>query len=327
MTIDTASLLEIANTINKQTLESFIFGLVNDKKTIAANNQVNFISQQTGSTTFPTVENLEAAFRKHRSYRNLKVSFQKSSTQKWDDGWLEHLPKLYALSFVNKAHALYLENIKRDENKLKKYKHCEALGKDNVTDTPDENDSLYLNDTIRQLYTNLMYGGVGNCEPMADLAMLFAIHMEGFSESVHRIRFLKTNSLDELNCIALGSFPNPGCVIVSPWSSEENQVFIWNGDLANTEKVQGYKAYETIITIESESQFRKEVGDFLKEKKVNFPNWHNAENIANIHRLASEFVAKFTELFQPVKKKPGFFSGATQPQNQIAGAPRQQRTS
>lgn len=103
--------------------------------------------------------------------------------------------------------------------------------------------SNFIEQTIYDVKNGPVYYAFGNCGLMADIAMLEAIARR-VPYTITYIRFINDNNkIEELNAVALGDWPNKGCVVISPWQGENGISFIWQGSIESTPEIANYSYY------------------------------------------------------------------------------------
>lgn len=115
----------------------------------------------------------------------------------------------------------------------------------------------------------------GGCEPMADIAFLEALNKE-FPCGIHYIRFSNQNDskVEEINAVVLGEWPNPGCLVVSPWEEDFGTSYIWNGSCKETPRLYGQNLTDGKVLFSVSSPAEKA---FVKSllKTWNYEDWLN----------------------------------------------------
>lgn len=160
----------------------------------------------------------------------------------------DSIAAFFALGHLQKAQADYLKEKEMDQREKVKYKLYKALSKNGVPDDDQKMREIYQEYTLRESELTTAYG-VGNCEPMADFALLNTIETMQDNYEINYIRFPKTEEYDEMNTIALGDWPNKGCIIISPWLGESGEFFTWQGNVETTKEVSHYPSVKVIFTI------------------------------------------------------------------------------
>ena len=96
---------------------------------------------------------------------------------------------------------------------------------------------MYFNRTFFDIKAAPLHG-VAACEIMAEFALFETIRMSKKLDcEIHYIRFLGLpQRCETMNFIALGNWPDKGCLLISPWLGEKGDTVIWQGSLKATGK-------------------------------------------------------------------------------------------
>jgi hypothetical protein len=123
--------------------------------------------------------------------------------------------------------------------------------------------------------------GTGNCALMTDCAFLTALSL-GIEAPLTYIRFVSESNkkIDVVNAIALGPWPEPGCLVISPWQ-KEGICYPWQGEISETPEIMSlskeYDNVKIILQIDPASPQGKRWKTAL-DKQQDFNNWHTLES-------------------------------------------------
>lgn len=174
----------------------------------------------------------------------------------------------------------------------------------------DDDKALFLKKTFRDVKNSAFFRGIGNCGVMADVAFTAAIADESdFAVTYLRFTCGSAQNVDVVNCIALGNWPEPGCIIIAPWSN--NAVFSW-------------KKFEQTPQIEDTSApkhdnakviCRLSVAEKQTARKtllaLGYNSWLTSEtrqaNLQRAQQLTGQFMA-MTQSFIPATEQKATFS-------------------
>jgi hypothetical protein len=271
-----STLQELAETILKDTATAFHFGSVNREPMLSTNKQFSFINQElerlltqssTGDYIFfrkQNIKKISLPYKKLKeihmqyskthnftlgmqllatchTYATLKAKFKTQYKSEWQDDWLNHLAPLFALDHLQKTQTTRQVNL--DKKKKERFKYFKNISNEGIPDDARLH-QFYFEYLVPEIFLTTGFG-VGNCEPMADFALLNAIEKsKDLACTINYIRFSSYQDCEELNTIALGNWPDKGCLIVCPWLGE---IYPWEGDLKSTLAVSHYPSYKNII--------------------------------------------------------------------------------
>lgn len=160
-------------------------------------------------------------------YKKIKEAYKKLENKDWRDDWLNDSPQIFAESALEKR---YLQEAAGDPKRAIQMTLYHRLCKNSIPNSGSAR-ALYFKETIRQLETIAQFGGIGNCEPMAEYCLMMAIEKNkslNLNCAVHYIRFPECENYEELNVLVLGEWPNKGCQIICPWLGSITE---WQGSL------------------------------------------------------------------------------------------------
>jgi hypothetical protein len=177
-----------------------------------------------------------------------------------------------------------------------------------------------------EIYLNaikcLVYG-FGNCELLSYLALIELIRIGGSdicSLPLQCVHFQPLNTqgekLEELNFVAIGQWPNKGCLIICPWLPEENSIFYWQGSLEQTPQL--LNSDSSIDTASSHIKITFRTSNYTINNMQNIIKKHHEsflelrkENILTIRRNFCDYLENFigiedeTYLFNLKQMTPG----------------------
>jgi|GEM_PF-5542926 len=138
--------------------------------------------------------------------------------------------------------------------------------------------------------------GFGNCEHMADLAFFEAV-MQNFNCGIHYIRFDHATNpfLEELNVLVLGNWPQPGCLIISPWEGDQGKSYEWQGDCRATKSLanQNYNRARSLFSISVEDPYQEKYFIRSMLNKANYSSWlHDKTRVSKFTLIRNSFLAQ-----------------------------------
>ena len=149
----------------------------------------------------------------------------------WIDNWLDDSKLVFATA--------YLEQYRKDNGGyISSKQHAKKCDKLRIEGVPDkEMIAMYFNRTFFDIKAAPLHG-VAACEIMAEFALFETIRMSKKLDcEIHYIRFLGLpQRCETMNFIALGNWPDKGCLLISPWLGEKGDTVIWQGSLKATGK-------------------------------------------------------------------------------------------
>lgn len=93
----------------------------------------------------------------------------------------------------------------------------------------------FYNDTYYNGVKAMIFG-LGACELRAD-ALFNELLRTGTMEELSLIEFKPSSHqgpLEQLFCVVVGTWPQPGCSIIAPWLPSKERIFSWQGNLSQT---------------------------------------------------------------------------------------------
>jgi hypothetical protein len=158
----------------------------------------------------------------------------------------------------------------------------------------------FLTKTISDVKATAYLHGFGNCALMADTAFIQAIYLD-HNEKITYLRFIREDGkADVLNCIVLGNWPEPNCIIISPWLAE-NQVISWQGSIEATPEIKGinekYDSWKTlcVITPQEKAEAKKKV------QQSGYKYWNEEirnNNLAKVKSYADLFLENINQVVE-----------------------------
>lgn len=322
------SLEELAKKILVNSQKAFYFGANNKGSTPASCQQAVFIQEKINSLAnndnlferklkkisirhLEKIKNIRQAYIDHKKIESglkflsffyditsLKKQFEaeienKRKNIKWNDGWLDDLNLILTTAYLEQ----YREKHNKDIFSIEDTQTYDKLRSEGVSDKNNER-NIYFKRTFFDLRAATLHG-TGACELMAEFALFEAIRMsKNLDCPIHYIRFLSSEYQEipyqEINAIALGTWPSEDCLIVCPWL-EKNENLIWKKDLQNT-LFSNYSVIKTIFKIVPGAEM-----DQLRETlaKCNFlPDTEEKQIIkSKIEKLSEDYQKAFKDFF------------------------------
>ncbi len=137
--------------------------------------------------------------------------------------------------------------------------------------------------------------GLGNCEAMAAIAFIESV-LQDITCTISLVRFDNSSdsSIEEINAVALGNWPEPGCIILSPWQGDFGKSYVWEG-LKNTKALSEEDCFNRSRCLFSISGYGDDHQDKAYIKKylqsVHYENWlRNPERLDNLARIRNDFL-------------------------------------
>jgi hypothetical protein len=153
--------------------------------------------------------------------------------------------------------------------------------------------------TLKDVEHTVYTCGFGNCALMNDAAFLWAIHMNTLQD-VHylRIRCRENPAVDVINFVAIGTWPQPGCLLIVPWGG--HGVIEWQGSIEKTPALTRIdRAYNDILTLCAlNPKQQKHVQSLLK--KSGFERFKDMPKRQVMHDNVQTWSAKLHEQLQEI---------------------------
>lgn len=169
--------------------------------------------------------------------------------------------------------------------------------------------------------------GYTNCEGMANLAFIESV-LQDVTCTIRLIRFDNSSdsSVEELNTVVLGNWPERGCIILSPWEVDfgENcawegdfgKYYTWEGDFKSTMPLfkEGLNRARCLFTITADDVHQDKL--YIKDhlQKVNYENWLTSPvRKANLASIRNDFFNSINQaaFFKNEGKKFGDYKNLT----------------
>ncbi len=169
---------------------------------------------------------------------------------------------------------------------------------------------LFIQETIKSCKTFSFIYAYGNCAPMADIVFLESIH-RNIPEDITYLRFNQKGNprIEGINVVALGKWPEPGCLIVSPWENKQGKCYFWRGSEAKTEEVakNGYNHTIVLFHLKNTSDEKQLYKKMLLNAK--YETWlANPERHQKMKIIRNDFLAQMEEAWKKtgMAKKWGY---------------------
>ncbi|HSW68860.1 MAG TPA: hypothetical protein VLI69_01710 [Gammaproteobacteria bacterium] len=169
---------------------------------------------------------------------------------------------------------------------------------------------LFVSETIKSCKTFSFVYAYGNCAPMADIVFLESIY-RGIPEDITYLRFIQKGNprVDEINVIALGKWPEPGCLIISPWEGKQGKCYFWQGSEAKTQEViqKGHNHTNVLFHLKNLSQEKVLYKKMLVTAR--YEAWlENPERLRKMKEIRDHFLMPMEEAWKKtgMAKKWGY---------------------
>jgi len=212
---------------------------------------------------------------------------------------------VYASILSSEATMAYCESRQGDRffqaDALGEFLYTKILAADGNFNTENLK-KLFIKSIIRFVKNGAYFHGTGNCELMADTALLEAI-FKPHDFNIHYVRFTRdVGEVDVINCIVLGDWPNPGCQIIVPWYSEDKRVFTWQGSIEATPEIknnnQHYNCFKEIahFSVAEKEKFKKQLDEMGYSHWMESPT--REENFRTIRDFSTQFLTGVTPILK-----------------------------
>ena len=167
--------------------------------------------------------------------------------------------------------------------------------------TSQKQQALFIKQTIKDVKNGAALFGVGNCGLMADCAFLAALSLD-LSDPITYIRFVSSDPhVDMINAIAIGDWPNPGCLIVSPWQGSQGMTYLWQGEVTTTPEIMRLGPYDQVKVIfrvnpstDQDSELRAKLTEHGYGNWLDLPQ--REHNLNEIRQFSSTFLKAMVEV-------------------------------